>query len=108
MIWLVWILLAGFAALGILGITLWRRLVDLETKVIIQAASINTKLNALELALRVRQGKVSFAQASQGSPTIDSRARTTTRDTDDLPVTGRMGKGLTRKRRSFDRLTDDN
>jgi len=55
-----------------------------------------------------RQGGVRGIQiASHASPHIDARARTTKRDTDDLPRTGRLGKLQPRRGGVDDGIRDD-
>lgn len=47
-------------------------------------------------ALKPRTGAVAHARTSRGVPTVDAHARTTRRDSDDLPTTGRMSQGVKR------------
>lgn len=88
--WLVWI---GIFALGVGQAATWR------------------KLNSIEEHLKVfrtRQGKIASQRTIVANPKVDSAARTTVRDTKDLPVTARISTGVHRKKRSFDRLPHDN
>lgn len=55
------------------------------------------KLHVTLISQRASQGRMrKLAQSSTESPPIIDRARTTRRDTDDLPTTGRMGSLLPR------------
>lgn len=56
---------------------------------------------------RVRQGRIAGSRASTAVPKVDSRARTTRRDTPDLPATGRMSTAVHRQRSNGRGLTDD-
>lgn len=49
-------------------------------------------------AFRVRQGSIRSNRSSTQRPVIDSRGRTTSRDTNDLPPTGRMSMAVHRKK----------
>lgn len=58
-----------------------------------QLRQIDVRLTIFLNRLNSRQASVRGIQkTSHASPPIDARARTTRRDTDDLPRTGRMGK----------------
>jgi hypothetical protein len=67
---------------------------------------LHEQLRKHDIHTRVRQGEISRQKMNHATPTIDSRARTSVRDTDDLPATGRMSQGLSR-RKNHDRHTDD-
>jgi len=56
---------------------------------------------------RVRQSKIKSRVANTGIPVVDATVRTIRRDTDDLPLTGRMSTGLHRKKRDFGTTNDD-
>lgn len=88
--WLVWI---GILALGAGQAATWRKLSKVEEHL---------------LVFRTRQGKIASQRTRVANPKVDSRARTTVRDTNDLPVTARISTGVHRKKRNFDRLPDDN
>lgn len=84
MIWLVWIVLL-ILSIALLAVS--RRLRQAE--VLIMAHS---------LQLRTRQGRSESQVVSNRNPRVDSRARTTKRDSFDLPLTGRMSQAIVRKR----------
>lgn len=58
-------------------------------------------------ALRVRQGEIARQRVSRQNPRVDAVAKTTIRDSNDLPVGGRMGQVLDRKKREVASLRDD-
>lgn len=87
--WLVWI---GIFALGAGQAATWRKLNKMEEHL---------------LVFRTRQGKIASQRVSTANPQVDSHARTTVRDTPDLPATARISTGVHRKKRDFDRLTHD-
>lgn len=69
--------------------------------------SLITRLGVLEALHRARMGNVKKPEKrTAATPPIDAKARTTKRDTDDLPPTGRMSTGIHR-RRSDVGSTDD-
>lgn len=88
--WLVWI---GLLTLGAGQVANWRKLKGIEEHL---------------LVFRTRQGKIASQRTGVANPKVDSRARTTIRDTKDLPATARISTGVHRKKRNFDRLTPDN
>lgn len=47
---------------------------------------------------RVRQGNIARQRTSEQNPQVDAKARTTVRDSHDLPTTGRMSTGIKRVR----------
>jgi hypothetical protein len=55
---------------------------------------------------RVRQSKIKSRPRNEGTPIVDARAITTQRDTDDLPLTGRQGIGLHRRKRDYGTADD--
>lgn len=58
------------------------------------------QLNKIQAELKMfrsRQSEIRMQQTSVKKPVIDARARTTTRDTNDLPATARIGR-VTRRR----------
>lgn len=57
---------------------------------------------------KARQSQITARRASSSTPQVDAKARTTKRDTDDLPLTGRMSMGVHRKKRDYDGNADDN
>ncbi len=60
---------------------------------------IDARLTALEKQVEAGRPSarlVGAARATKGAPRVDARARTTRRDTDDLPRTGRQSKTLNR------------
>lgn len=63
----------------------------------IKLAEVKQSQTSIRVALTARQTRVKQAEASKARPHIDSKAKTTIRDTDDLPRTGRMGPTLSRK-----------
>lgn len=66
------------------------------------------KLHVTLISNRASQGRMrKLAQSSPEPPVIIDRARTTKRDTDDLPATGRMGSLLPRGGGDHDRVSDD-
>lgn len=58
------------------------------------------KVEVLRLRSRAadapRSTPIKQARAHHGVPSVDAKARTTVRDTDDLPRTGRMSQGVKR------------
>lgn len=48
---------------------------------------------------RTRQTNIARERSSRRTPHVDAHAKTTVRDTDDLPLTGRMSQGVMRKKR---------
>jgi len=64
-------------------------------------------LNALD-QFRTRQGSIAQGRRTSAVPSVDTRVVTTHRDSDDLPVTGRMSMAVHRDKRDYDRAdTDD-
>lgn len=76
-----WVIL-GVLVLAFVSIS--RRLTLLEQRVRVN--------NELILSNRPRQFSNSPRKVHQASPGVDSRGRTTRRDTNDLPATGRQSK----------------
>lgn len=66
------------------------------------------RLDGVEAMFRVRQGQIGRQKAVTKNPTVDSKARTVVRDTDDLPLTGRMSTGIHRVRSTDARIDYDN
>lgn len=48
--------------------------------------------------LRARQNQAANKVSNYSTPAVDARARTTRRDTNDLPASGRMGKVVPRRK----------
>ena len=97
MTWLVWIILAVaiISMIVVFGI-------------INEIRALQVQMDLLERSVRVRHGKISSKRVSRGNPQVDSKARTVTRDTHDLPLTGRMSQGVHREKRKSDSDTEDN
>lgn len=69
-------------------VVLWGQIRDLKTDMLRMRSEIAS----------TRQAKVKSFVRSTATPGVDARARTTRRDTDDLPRTGRMSQGVHRKK----------
>lgn len=54
-----------------------------------------------------RQSDIRWKRRESRIPSVDAQARTTSRDSDDLPATGRMSTGVHRKKRTHARAEDD-
>jgi len=80
-----WLLLVIGGLIGVGQIVNWRN----SRKVIRQLEINKAQLVSLRAAIRVRQGTVKMNQANHTPPDI-VRPRTVTRDTPDIPATGRM------------------
>lgn len=63
--------------------------------------------NTLLEGFRTRQGRLAGTRTTQATPRIDSKARTTRRDTADLPTTGRQSMGVHRVRSNGGRIDSD-
>lgn len=63
----------------------------------IKLAEFRQSNESLRAALSARQTRIKQAEASRARPHIDAKVKTTIRDTDDLPRSGRMGPTLSRK-----------
>lgn len=50
---------------------------------------------------KARQSSIAARRASTSTPSVDAKARTTKRDSNDLPATGRMSMGIHRKKRDY-------
>lgn len=96
--WLVWIGLLGLLTAQQISNHIWRNKIDTRL------ASLTWSLDQF----RTRQNKIAMQKVSQKNPPVDSRARTTVRDTHDLKPTGRMSMGVHRGKVRFERTTDDN
>lgn len=71
---------------------------------------MSSELRKLEVLLRVREGRVASKRSSISTPEVDSRARTTRRDTPDIPARGgRMSQAVQRRKRDVGEsdTTDD-
>lgn len=73
---------------------------------LLRLAKINAELLALRAQVKVlttvRQQRVASSRSNKGTPVVDAKARTTVRDSHDLPTTGRMSTGIQRKLRKVD------
>lgn len=69
---------------------------------------LQREVNVLRSEAHGRKAAISALRAHQPTPRVDSKVRTTRRDTDDLPVTGRMSQGVKRIRTTYDSSSDDN
>lgn len=100
----------------VMGAWTWPWLVLLLASIVIQIITmrrlsrVEDKLrhnNMLIEGLRTHQSSIARSKTSTASPTVDSRARTTRRDTADLPATGRMSQGVHRIRSNGGRIDSD-
>lgn len=66
-----------------------------------ESASIRSEIES------TRQARMKSFVRSTSTPAIDSRGRTTKRDSDDIPVRGARMITLAHKRKPSDRTTDD-
>lgn len=90
--WPVWIAIAlGAAANGFL-----------QLKTLSQVRQFRKEVNLL----RARQSTIGVQKVMRANPKVDAVARTKVRDSDDLPLTGRMSQGIRRKK-SNGRVNND-
>jgi hypothetical protein len=68
---------------------------------------VRRDLDALRAEQAARNARLHAARTSTRVPGVDARARTTRRDSDDLPATGRMSQGVHRKRTDARKPDDD-
>ena len=68
---------------------------------------VDEKLRVLNTKFSTRQSSVASRRASTGTPIVDAKARTTRRDSNDLPTTGRMSDGLHRRKRDARIVSND-
>lgn len=80
-------------------IAVWRMVIQLGVEL--------KTLKPMILAGKPKQARIKSKQASQGIPVVDAKAVTVRRDTDDLPLTGRMSTGVHRKKMDFGAANDD-
>lgn len=69
--------------------------------------SLRRDLDALRSESAARNSAIRAARTHHAPPGVDARARTTRRDTDDLPLTGRMSQGVKRVRTDARSRDDD-
>jgi len=66
------------------------------------------QVRKINILMRVRSGRVAMKSSTTRVPQVDSRARTTKRDTPDIPARGgRMSQAVPRKTRDARLTTDD-
>jgi hypothetical protein len=95
------LLIAILGILALVGIAvLWRKMEDLRDDIFTLRSDI--------AKLRGHNGTVMERRTNSSTPKVDAKARTTRRDTADLPATGRMSVAVHRRKRDYDRDTDDN
>lgn len=94
--WLVWI---TEVTIVFLIFILLRRIDELKLEMM--------KVREVVAGLRGHNGTIASRKASSSTPTIDARGRTVIRDTDDLPLTGRMSVAVHREKKDYERHTDD-
>lgn len=95
MIWLVWMLVL---ILGVAQIGLWLKMREIRAKV----DSHGTML----MQMSTRKNTTTQQRVTRKNPQVDFTARTTKRDSHDLPATGRMSQGLHREKSNV-RLSND-
>jgi len=96
--WLVIIAIALVVINLIYTIAVWRMAISLGVEI--------KSLKASVLAGKPRQAHIKSKTANTGIPIVDARAVTVRRDTDDLPLTGRMSTGLHRRKRDYGAADD--
>lgn len=57
---------------------------------------LQQQINKIRSDIAARQAQIAHARSTRQVPHVDAKARTVQRDTDDLPVTGRMSQGVKR------------
>ena len=72
-----------------------------------QLKALKYQVNQLENLSRARLGTVGRQVVSVKNPPVDSRARTTRRDTPDLPSTGRMSIAVHREKSNHGNSPDN-
>lgn len=96
MIWLVWI---AILVLVVVQVKLWRSMKETRAKVDAHGTML--------IQMSARTSHTVQQRVSRKNPQVDAAARTTKRDSHDLPLTGRMSQGLHREKSNSVRLTDD-
>lgn len=94
-----WVITFLVLVLVVYMVLLMRQLDDLRAK----QSAILAQLDQF----RTRQSAIAQHRNAQRGPPVDVRAKTSRRDSDDLPVTGHMTTALHREKRVYERTDAD-
>lgn len=81
-----------------INIILLGMIVLLLSLLLYRVSQIQVELAGQRIRAQVRIGAIARSRTTKASPKVDSRARTVVRDSNDLPLTGRMSEALSWKK----------